>query len=237
MSDQIQRHSLTLRDGTRVRYSMVIAGKQHGESNPILLCMHPGWNGEIPTPYYGEAFLTGLFLPAFNSTGAILVAPDCPAPAWNHPQTLNAILQLIRNLYEDPQNASRKVVLVGYSAGGWGAWYLLRQSSLEVSAVVLLATLPIIDAVAHYWENFDQLDDVLSNRREEWLRGLPDIPFFLLHSRADELFPIDSAEETYRVLVDGGKQAMFRSVDGAGHFEASGYVRGLQEAARWLETL
>lgn len=220
-----------------LRFAIFNAGDQISLSTPIILCLHPGWDGEIPSPYYGEAFLAGLFMPALKSMGAILVAPDCPAPAWNHPQTRTAISELIQNLDAEYRRSSRKIVLVGYSAGGWGAWYTIRQSSLAISTVITIASLPIIDPVEHFEDNFDRLEEVLSTRKEEWLRGLPDIPYFLLHSRADELFPIDAAEETCRVLVDSGIQAVLRPVDGVGHFEASGYVRGLQEAARWLQSL
>ncbi|NIS79823.1 MAG: alpha/beta fold hydrolase [Anaerolineales bacterium] len=234
MNVQLQRDMLDLGDGSIFRYAVMCPERESAQRKPLIIVLHPGWAGELPSPNYGEQFLASLFAPALLTTGAYIVAPDCPSPAWNHPRSVNAISVLLDYFLEEHAISGGAVSLVGYSAGGWGAWYLLQQNPGRFSSSVMIATLPIMDPVERFEDNFAVLSDVLNERKNEWLYRVPDVPLFIIHSRDDEIFPIEMADNAYMALKDDQRDVAYRTVEGVGHFHGAGYVDALKEAAPWL---
>jgi predicted esterase len=234
MSDEIIRDSLPLADNRQLRYALYRGGSEKAGPSPLLVCLHPGWEGPLPSPYYGEGFLTSIFIPAFAETGAIIAAPDCPSGAWNNPQSKAALLELLEHLIEGDEVDPKRISLVGYSAGGWGAWYLLPDSAERFSSAVVFATLPVIDPVEVLWDNFPKCEELISNQLEEWIGMLPQIPIHMVHSRADQLFDYSNAELVFQALKDDHRPVRFISVSGVGHFDGSGYIEALRGTVPWL---
>ena len=157
MANSFLRRTLELEDGSAFRFAIFGASSDTAQHRPPIICLHPGWSGVLPATYYGEQFLSSLFAPALGGAGAMIVAPDCPAPAWNHIESKAAILRLLEHLQEAYGLASERAALIGYSAGGWGAWYFLRAESKPFCSATMLATSPVVDPVKRFEENFEQV--------------------------------------------------------------------------------
>ncbi len=185
-------------------------------------------------PHYGEQFLSTIFIPAFAETGATIVSPDCPGGAWNNPQSRLVILELLDHLADRFSIDQTQVSLAGYSAGGWGAWYLLLESAERFKSAIMLAALPVIDPVDRFEENFTKCEEVLATRRDEWLSRLPDLPIYMIHSRDDEVLPYPSARRTHQILVENKRHATLDTLQGVGHFEGERYIGPLQASVPWL---
>jgi pimeloyl-ACP methyl ester carboxylesterase len=175
-----------------------------------------------------------LFIPAFAETGATIVSPDCPGGAWNNPRSQLAILELLDHLVDQFGIAQTQVSLVGYSAGGWGAWYLLLESAERFKSAIMLATLPVIDPVDRFEENFPKCEELLATRRDEWLSRLPDLPIYMIHSRDDELLPYTNAQRTHQILVENKRHVTLDTIQDIGHFISEGYIEPLQASVPWL---
>jgi pimeloyl-ACP methyl ester carboxylesterase len=234
MTDLIERYTLALGDNDELRYSLFRREINPVQATPLLICLHPGWSGEAPPAYYGEHFLSTIFVPAFMDAGARIVAPDCPGGAWNHPKSRRAILNLLDHLINQFEVDLNRVSLVGYSAGGWGIWYLLQENSEKFASAILLATLPIIDPVERFEENIPKCRELLTSHLGDWLDRVPTLPIHIIHSLDDELLPYEDANRAYQALVGDKKPVTFETVQGAGHFEGESYIKHLQETVPWL---
>ena len=234
MSNSIVRDTLSLNSGDDLRYSLFHETSQAAHPTPLLVCLHPGWPGDLPPTYYGEQFLSSLFLPAFSDIGATIVAPDCPAGAWNNPRSLVAILALIDHLTNRFAIEQRQISLVGYSAGGRGAWYFIQESDKRFNSAIMLATMPVIDAADNFEENVPKTEELLSNRVAEWARRVPDLPIYIIHSQNDEELPYAQALFAYRAISKVKRKVEFHPIKGISHYDSASYVSALREAVPWL---
>ena len=234
MTDLIKRHALVLGDRNTLHYSLYRGGIDSAQGAPLLICLHPGWSGELPPKHYGEHFLSSVFIPAFAEAGATIVSPNCPGGAWNNPVSRQAILDLLDQLIDHGGIDQTRVSLVGYSAGGWGAWYLLQEEAHRFSSAILFATLPVIDPVHRFEDNLPKCEELLANRLDAWLSRVPDLPIYLVHSLDDELLPYTHAKRAHQALVEKDRQATLVTGKGVGHFNGEGYIEPLQKAVPWL---
>jgi pimeloyl-ACP methyl ester carboxylesterase len=234
MPGSIKREILALSDGDQLRYSLYSEAGEKDLPSPLLICLHPGWNGHLPAPHYGEQFLSSVFIPAFYDCGAAIVAPDCPAGSWNNPKSKKAVLELIDCLIDRSEVNPKQVSLVGYSAGGWGVWYALLDSAERFSSAIIFATLPVIEPVDRLEDNFPKGEELIKSRLVEWISKLPSFPIYMVHSTNDELFPYTYSNLAYQALVENGRPAQFDTVQGVGHFDGGGYVDALRKTVPWL---
>ena len=186
MNAPVERARLPLADGNELRYALTYPADDVQGSKPLLICLHPGWQGKNPPEGYGGGFLASIFLPAFAKTGAYIVAPDCPAGAWNHPTSRDALQALVVNLIERYPIDQARISFVGYSAGAWGIWYLLQEPEPVCTSAILFASLPIIEAAEGVEANYHQSLELVEHRVDEWRETLADRPLYLIHSRADD---------------------------------------------------
>jgi predicted esterase len=235
MSNQIMREILSLSDGGQLRYSLYHETDEKDLPSPVLICLHPGWDDHIPAPYYGEQFLSMIFIPAFADTGATLVAPDCPGGSWNNPKSKKALLELLEHLGDQSGIDPTQVSLVGYSAGGWGIWYMLLDNADKFSSAIVFASLPVLEPVERLEDNFPKCEELIESRLDEWVSELPTIPISMIHSTNDELFPHKYAELAYQALLEDGRKVKFHTVQRVGHFDGGGYIDALRKTVPWLK--
>jgi predicted peptidase len=234
MTDLIKRHSLLFGENHELHYSLFQGSSDTTQGSPLLLCLHPGWSGESPPDYYGEHFLSSVFIPAFGETGATIVSPNCPMGAWNNEESRQALVTLLDHLSDHFGIDHNRVSLVGYSTGGWGVWYLLQGENDRFSSAIVFATLPVIDPVDRFEENIPKCEELLANRVDEWLSRIPDLPIYIIHSRDDELLPYIKAQRAYQALKEDNRQARFVTMQGVGHFEGESYIEPLHASIPWL---
>jgi predicted peptidase len=180
-----------------------------GTPRPLVLALHPGGQR---VAYYGSRFLQQVVLAGVSPLEAVVVAPDCPASSWTDPSAERAVLALLQQVRKEFAIDSRKILVVGYSMGGRGAWFMgSRHPELFTGAIVMAG--PVGD---------DPVDR----------RGL--IPTYVIHSRDDQVVPFAPAEQITLGLEKRGRPVRFEALSGLGHGDMSGYVDALRHGTNWI---
>jgi predicted peptidase len=195
------------------RYTIAVpVGYTGNQPIPLVLALHFG--GEV-TPFYGRTILEELIEPALRELGAIIIAPDCPTNSWTDPQSEKAVLELLAYVEENYAVDVRRRLITGYSMGGAGTWYLAARNPDRFSAAVIMAGWPP-----------QAIEDV------EWK-----IPLVIIHSRQDEIVPLQSTEYFTNSLQEKGAPVKLVVLDGITHYEMFRFVEPLRTTISWVESV
>jgi predicted peptidase len=176
---------------------------------PLVLVLHSGGQR---IPHYGREFMTFLAQPALDTLGAVMVAPDCPADSWTDARAEDAVVMLLRQTMEVYAIDPRRVLVVGYSMGGRGAWFMSsRHPDLITAAIPMAASIG-----------------------NEPVERLGTMPTYIIHSRDDEVSPFAPAEQVANQLTAMGKPVRFEALRGFTHFEMFRYIDALRRGGRWV---
>jgi predicted peptidase len=155
--------------------------------------------------------MRSIFVPGLRELGAITIAPDVPTRAWTDAQAEQAVVSLIKAVRDEFAIDQRRIIVVGFSLGGSGTWFLsARHPDLFTAAIVM------------------------AGRTEEPLASLAKIPTYVIHSRNDEVVPFAQAEQRAQALEKMGRRVRFDILAGVGHYDMGGYVQALQNGGRWV---
>ncbi|MGD8813568.1 MAG: dienelactone hydrolase family protein [Anaerolineales bacterium] len=197
----------------RRRYSISLPPEYNpSKSWPMVLALH--WGGPV-VPFTGKWLLVGLIQPALHALDAILVAPDRSLDDWANPQSETETLDLLRFTMANYNIDSQKILLCGYSLGGIGTWYIAARNQSLFTAALPISAAPLPSSAETEWR----------------------IPLYVIHSRQDEIFPLDTVEEVVRTLQAKGTSIELLVVDGVTHFETESFVHPLQTAIPWIRKL
>lgn len=213
----IHEQTLPREAGADLRYTVALPGGYTGERVlPLVLALHYGWpGGGRPAPFYGKGVLLGLARPALAPLGAIIVAPDCPGHDWANEGSEAALLDLLAHLEQSYPLDLDRLLLLGYSLGGIGTWYLAARHPARFSAAIPISASPPQEAV-------DRLEG---------------IPLYVIHGRQDELMPIERVEAAVGRLEARGLAVEFVVVEGVTHFETYRFVEPLRAAVPWIRAI
>jgi predicted peptidase len=196
-------------DGSMVRYGLAVpGGYDASRPRPLVVALHPGGGG---APYYGDGFMRSVFLPGLRDLAPVMIAPDVPARSWTDPRSEQAVMALVSAISGEFAIDPRRVLVVGFSLGGSGTWYLSSRHSDRFTGAIVMA-----------------------GRSEQPPADLAKIPTFVIHSRDDEVVPFAQAEARVRALERLERPVGFEALAGIGHYEMGGYVDALQRAGRWM---
>ncbi len=208
-SPSFERRTFRMPDGSSVRYGLAVPGDyRESKPRPLVVALHPGGGG---TPFYGDEYMRGIFVPGLRELGAITIAPDVPARSWDAPQSEQAVLALVAAMRQEFAIDPRRIVVVGFSLGGSGAWYLSTHHPDLFSAAIVMA-----------------------GRTDEPLASLAKVPTYVIHSRDDQVVPFDQAEQRAEALKKMGRRIQFEALSGVTHFEMGGYMTALRSGGRWV---
>jgi predicted peptidase len=206
---RFQRLTFRAPDGTKLLYGRTIPDDYDPRRpRPLVVALHPGG---ARTPFYGDQFMRQVALPGLADLDPIMVAPDCPTPAWSDPVADQAVMALIDNVMAEYAIDRRRVLVTGFSLGGSGTWFMSSHHTDRFTAAVVLA-----------------------GRTEESLERLAKIPTYIIHSRDDEVVPFAQAEQRAAALSALGRVVKFEALQGPGHYAMRDYVGALQRAGRWV---
>ena len=192
------------------RYTIAIPDGYAGEkATPLILVLH--WGGVV-TPFYGKSILAHLAEPALRELGAIMVAPDCQHGDWTNLSSESEIIALLEHLQDSYNIDTRRTMITGYSKGGMGTWYLAARNQERFAAAVPMAGMPQPDSADIQW----------------------DIPLYVIHSRRDEIVPLDRTEQVVTLLRDKGAAVEFVLLQDVTHYETDRFVRPLQAIVPWM---
>ena len=209
---RIRSQTMTVADVGAVTYGVAApAGDAAARPRPLVLALHPG--GERMHGY-GSRFMQQIVLPALGDLDAVVVAPDCPAAAksWADPAADRAVLAILEKVRGEYKTDSRRVLVVGFSMGGRGAWFMSSQHPDLFTGAIVMA----------------------GSTRELQPDSLGKVPTYVIHSRDDQVVPIGPAEENAKQLAALGRTVKFEALSGPGHYSMGGYVESRHRAGRWI---
>ncbi len=206
---------LQLNPDLDLRYTLALpAHYAAGRPMPLVLSLHYAWDGGAPPAFYGEGLLLDLVQPALAELGAVMVAPDCPAGNWAHARSETSVLALLDSIQSTYPVDRSRLLVTGYSLGGLGAWYLASRHPQRFSAAIPISGWPSSQAVAKM-----------------------QVPVYIIHSRQDELIPIEQSERVVPLLRARGVPVEFVAVEGVAHFETGRFVEALRGAVAWVRKI
>ena len=202
-------HALVFEPGGR-RYALSVpSGAEADRPLPLVLALH--WGGPV-LPHTGGAMLSGLVEPALSALGALLLAPDRTGEAWTTPRAEAEVLELLDAVSATyPVNPGRTLV-TGYSLGGMGTWHLAGRQPDRFAAAIPMAAPPPAGALERSWT----------------------LPFHVLHSDADELFPLENTASVVRALASKGAPFSLSVVESVTHFDTGGFAEPLKRTVSWI---
>lgn len=201
-------HELTL--GTQNYTLQLPPNYAQGQALPLVMALH--WGGPV-SPFYGRGLLEGLIAPGLAKLGAIIAAPDCPSQGWTNQVSETAVLSLLDHLQTHYAIDTHKTLLIGYSMGGKGTWYLAARHQDRFVAALPMAGVPQSDSAAVDWQ----------------------IPIYVIHGANDELFAVEPTRTVINELAARGKSAQLVVLEGVSHFETHRFVQGLETAVSWIQ--
>jgi predicted peptidase len=196
-------------DGSSVRYGLAVPRDYDASRpRPLVIALHPGSDG---TPFYGDSFMRGIVLPGLRELAPIMIAPDAPGGTWTSARAEQAVMALMTAVLDEFAVDRRRILVVGFSLGGRGAWYLSSRHSDRFTGAIVMA-----------------------GRSEEALADLAKIPTYVIHGRNDQVVPFEQAEDRARALERMGRPIRFDALAGVGHYEMGGYIAALQRGGQWI---
>ena len=209
----IHRITTTHSSGTTLRYTLFIPDTYDQKTpQPLVVALHYG--GEV-TPFYGGGFLELLVLPALKGLNAFILAPDCPDGRWTSPVSETAVIGQISTLLTDYKIDERKILLTGFSLGGIGTYHLAARHPGLFSAAVPMSAMTT----------------------DENLALLHGIPFYVIHSDGDELFPLKPVEDLVQTLKENGLDVRLQVIKGISHWRTAAFIPALRQAAGWVKKI
>ena len=207
---EVDTRVLEVAGGQDIYYSIFIPkGYSPSKPTPLVLGLHFGGNPEGA----GRAVLEMLIAQAFEDLGAIIVAPDSKGGGWDSRANDHAVNLLLAEILKSFNIDHTRVAVTGFSMGGIGAWSLALKYPERFSAVIPVAGAPPAS---------------LKNWR---------LPVFAIHSRNDEVVPIEPTRAAIAELRKNGIRAEMVELNGISHHETYRFVDGLKLAAPWLKDL
>jgi len=202
-------HIETVRlDNFTVRYAISIP-KNYSPSEPVplVLALHYGGspNGAA------QGVLLTLVQPALSDLGAIILAPESVAGAWNSAANEHIVMDLIDAVRASYSIDAKRIAVTGFSMGGTGTWFFAGKYPGLFSAAVPVAGMP-------------------PQARSDW-----STPVFAVHSADDEVMPIDPTAARIKELQKSGVRAELVTLAGISHSETNRFVGGLRRAVPWLK--
>ncbi len=207
----IHDESFASSTGDIIRYTIAIPKSYKATTpTPLIVALHFG--GKV-TPHYARGIVEALVLPGLGDLNAIVIAPDSIAGRWNNEKNENAVFELMDFVVKRYNIDENKTLLTGFSMGGHGTWYIGSRNQDRFSALIPVAGAPSIEA------------DV------EW-----STPIYAIHSRADEVVPIEPTEKYMASLKDNANlNTVFAAVDDLPHFQTGSFAKPLRDAVPWVE--
>lgn len=202
-----------LKSGLKLRYTLSLPHDYSPTASyPLVVALHYG--GKV-TSFYSKDFVTSFVSPALKDLQAIIVAPDCPSEGWTNPISESAILELMLLLMEEYNIDSDRTVILGYSLGGLGVWYMaarhpdLFSAAIPISAPADMSTTPIIQ----------------------------NVPIYIIHGEKDELFSSLDIKLLYQKQKNNGADIKMIIVAGVSHYQVALFINPLKATIPWIQKI
>lgn len=175
-----------------------------GNPRPLVVFLH-GASGANSLDRLAECLLE----PGLAPVQPVILAPVSASPRWWVGSDARFVLGLVDAAVQKWPLQANRVVVVGYSDGGIGAWSFIRLYPEVFSAAIPIASSPSI-------------------------MGASSRPVHAIHGQRDELFAIGAVQQEVDLLQREGSDVTLTVNAQGTHFDACGYAAELRSAAKWL---
>lgn len=205
--------SVVSKSGEIVRYTLSIPeGFQPDQPTPLVFALHFG--GRV-TPHYARGIVEVLVLPGLGELDAIVVAPDSIAGPWTNKKNESMVIELMDHIAQQYNIDQDKTLLTGFSMGGHGTWYIGSRHQERFSALIPVAGAPQVET------------DV------QWTT-----PVYALHSRADEVVPIEPTETYITDQQSRGVDGLVLvTVEDLPHYQTGSFSLPLRDVVPWVRKI
>lgn len=192
----------------------VIAPKVIDEvnGNPLVFSMHGGVGGAGREAHKSTQCIEA----ALESINAFVISPNADKAQWYTFHNQNKMARIITLAVRNWPIDTAKMVATGYSDGGNGTWFLAENYPNVFSAGIALAS------------SYNTLTTQGSARKIE-------TPLYVIHSSADELFPLAQTQDWVNQTIAVGSEIEFVVADGLSHYAPCDYTDHFEDAVQWLE--
>lgn len=200
-------HLLLKENKTPIEYGLSIPEIPEGETVPLVLALH--FSGGQGLPFLQSFALFGL-----ADLDAIIISPSAPKGSnWTTISTTAMLKELVESAIKDWPVDPKKVVVMGYSMGGYGTWNLLSSSPELFSAAIPIASSP-----------------------NSWLETISTgVPIYAIHSELDQQIPLSEVESEVLALQNKGVDIQLVVAKNIDHYDADILVTYLYDAMDWLK--
>jgi predicted peptidase len=194
------------------------SGTASGERAPLFIFLHG--SGERGSDL---ALVKKWGLPKYLDQGnrlpAYVVAPQCPSEELRWNDVLDDLEQLLEELLRAHPIDEDRVLLTGFSMGGFGTWQWALRSPEHFAALM-----PVGGSGFKYGSYFAGDD----------LCPLKTMPIWMFHGALDEVVPVSGADEFAGLLLQCGANIGYTRYPHARHVLTSDFAYGDKTHYDWL---
>ncbi len=121
-------------------------------------------------------------------------------------------MALVKSVMSDYKVDPSRVMVVGFSMGGRGAWFLSSRHTDVFKAAIVMA----------------------GSTGGQAIDQLATIPTYVIHSRDDEVVEFEPAEQAVKELKKLKRPIEFEPLIGPTHFAMGAYIDSLERGGRWV---
>lgn len=181
---------------------------------PLFVNLHGGALTPRDDAHKGTACLIE---PALDDTKAYILSPNSKGLLWYDQANESLVVNLVQFAIKYLNIDSDRVVVMGYSDGGNGSWFLS-----DAHPELFSAGIPMASAYGLSYEN-----GILQKT---------EIPLYAIQGEFDELFPFTNTESYVELSVAAGSDITLIKAVGLTHSVPCEYLPYLKDAIEWLKT-
>jgi len=203
----ITNGNLALKNIGEITYSISVPSISDGDSVPLILALHYA-NGD------GVSYLSESIEPALVGLNGIIIAPSAiNKENWSSQSSTKMVKELLDYAIAHWPVDPNKVVVTGYSMGGFGTWSQISQYPELFSAAIPMAASP-----------------------KDWIDQITvEVPVYIIHPEFDTVSSLEVIEHEVSTLRELGVDVQLHVMTAANHADWDFSESYLNDATDWLE--
>jgi predicted esterase len=202
-SGLVRRAFRSAQDGTLQPYTVRVPATATRRPLPLVVYLHGSGSDETSIPRAG----------VLSAGDALELCPRGrgTSHAWSVPEAQRDVVEATDDAAANYPVDRGRVVLAGFSMGGYGAYRTFWQDPKRYRAVAVFSGHPDL---GNRWLGRDDQPDFLEAKNLAVSRG---VPVFVYHGTRDRNTPFELTEKLVSLLRDAGARVEFCTEEGAGH--------------------
>jgi predicted peptidase len=204
LSPGTKRHLIKTNQGEAYEFYLTCPDHTSQAKFPLVMALHWAGGGED-----FDRFHRCLAMPGFSEVPAFIISPDANNDVWYSDKNSKMILDLVNLAKQHWPVDENKIIVMGYSSGGMGAWYFTSKHANIFSAGIPMAA------------TFKPQTKI-------------DVPIYVIHGEKDELFDVQMTQVEIETATAYGSEVFLSVEPSYSHYMACEYVGALKEGVAWI---